>query len=121
MDNNLFIVGNYINKFNADTGQHLPCGPIYQSVGLATHVKNHHPENGTSLLSYVPSIIQAPDYIGKHPTKPDSIELVKNVGNNVMVCIKLDSKNGYLYVASVFEISPNKLSNRLNSGRLKKY
>lgn len=121
MGNNLFKVGDYIAKFNAETGQQLPCGPIYQSAGLAAHVKNHHPQNGMAHLSCIPSIIQSPDYIGKHPKEPDSIELVKDVGDNVMVCIKLDSKNGYLYVASVFEISQGKLNNRLNSGRLKKY
>ncbi len=121
MYNNLFKVGDYIDKFNVSTGQQLPCGPIYQSFGLETHIKKHHPENGDYLLSYIPHVIKSPDYIGKHPKEADSIELVKKTGENVMVCIKLDSKNGYLYVASVFEIKESKLNNRLNSGRLKKY
>lgn len=38
-----------------------------------------------------------------------------------MVCIKLDQKNDYLYVASVYEITESKLQNRLRSGRLKVY
>ena len=121
MGNSLFKVGDYVSRFNADTGQQLPCGPIYQSSGLATHVQNHHPDSGTSLLSHIPTIISSPDYIGKHPREADSIELVKNIGDNVLVCIKLDSKNNYLYVASVYEISQSKLNNRLNSGRLKRY
>jgi len=121
MYKNLFKVGDYIENFNAKTGQQLPCGPIYQSFGLETHIKKHHPDSGTHLLSYIPSVIKSPDYIGKHPNEPDSIELVKKICENVMVCIKLDSKNGYLYVASVFEIKESKLNNRLNSGRLKKY
>lgn len=42
------------------------------------------------------------------------------MGDNVMVCIKLDAKENYLYVASIFEITASKLNNRINSGRLKK-
>ena len=40
MDNNLLEVGYYIDRFNIETEQNLPCGPIYQSEGLAIHVKN---------------------------------------------------------------------------------
>lgn len=121
MGNNLFQVGQYVSKFNADTGQQLPCGPIYQSAGLAVHIQKHQPQNGPSLLQQIPAIISAPDYIGKNPNEPNSIELVKNLGQHIMACIKLDSKGGYLYVASAYTISPAKLNNRLNSGRLKRY
>lgn len=121
MDKKLFRVGDYIEKFNRDTGQQLPCGPIYQSPGLAVHIKKHQPKNGPSLLQHISLIISAPDYIGKHPKEPGSIELVKSIGAHIMVCVKLDVQNGYLYVASVYEISQSKLEHRLNSGRLKKY
>ncbi len=120
MKSKLEKVGDYIEKFNEYTGQDLPCGPIYQSAGLASHVRRHHPETGVSLLPYVPRIIAAPDYVGKHPKERDSVELVKYVDRQVMVCVKLDSKNGYLYVASVFEINQSKLEHRVNSGRLRK-
>lgn len=113
------IVGDYIPEFNAATGQNLPCDHIYQSPGLQVHIQNHHPDEKW-LLNEIPKIIAAPDYIGKNPKETNSIELVKQVGTNAMVCIKLDSKNGYLYVASVFSISAAKLSNRIQSGRLKK-
>ncbi len=117
---NLFIVGEYKESFNLATEQSLPCGPIYQSVGLITHIKKRHP-NEVDNLKYISDIIAKPDYIGKHPNESDSIELVKVLENNVMACIKLDSNEGYLFVASIFEISDSKLKNRLNSGRLKKY
>ncbi len=117
----LFKVGDYIQRFNTLTGQNLPCGPIYQSVGLASHVKSHHPQMGTAILQQIPTIIQSPDYIGKNPREPNSIELVKKLSDNIMVCIKLDTQNGYLYVASVYNISQGKVNNRLNSGRLKRY
>ena len=117
-DDKLFPVGEYVQEFNDATGQALPCGPIYQSYGLKSHILKRHP-NELDNLDHVPSIILDPDYIGKHPTEPDSIELVKVLSGNVMVCIKLDQKEHYLFVASVFEISEGKLQNRINSGRLK--
>lgn len=114
----LFQVGSYIQEFNDATGQSLPCGPIYQSYGLRAHIQKRHP-NELNNLGYVPSIILDPDYVGKNPREPDSIELVKVLSGNIMVCIKLDQNENYLFVASVFEISEGKLNNRLNSGRLK--
>lgn len=112
-------VGQYISKFNALTGQTLPLGVIYQSAGLLTHVQKRHPKE-VSNLNYVSSIISDPDYIGRNPNEPNSIELIKILGGNVMVCVKLDVSGAYYYVASVFEISQAKLNNRLNSGRLRK-
>lgn len=114
----LFVVGEYIQKFNVATGQQLPCGPIYQSYGLKSHILKHHPE-GISHLSHVPEIIAFPDYIGKHPNEADSLELIKVLDRNIMVCIKLDHNDQYLFVASVYEITESKLQNRLASGRLK--
>ena len=115
----LFRVGEYIEEFNSLTGQHLPCGSIYQSYGLKAHIQKRHPSEVAN-LSLVPNIISSPDYIGKHPKEADSIELVKVLSGNIMVCIKLDKRENYLFVASIFEISEGKLKNRINSGRLKK-
>ena len=120
MGEKLFHVGDYIDEFNALTGQELPCGEIMQSAGLAVHVQKHHPDE-TGNVALVPSIIEEPDYVGHNPKEPGSVELVKALDANVMVCVKLDAKNGYHYVASVYEISSGKLTNRLNSGRLKKF
>lgn len=112
-------VGEYREEFNIITGQSLPCGPIYKSSGLIKHVKDHHPGSEGN-VALIPQIIASPDYIGKHPNEPDSIELIKTFSNNVMVCIKLDKHKDYLYVASVYEISNRKICNRLHSGRIKK-
>lgn len=113
------IVGTYRAEFNTATGQTLPCGDIFQSDGLLKHIQKHHP-NETWVINEIPNVIRDPDYIGRHPNEPDSIELVKTIGDNVMVCIKLDKKNGYLFVASAFTINNSKLNNRLKSGRVKK-
>ena len=119
MDDKRIEVGEYIQAFNELTDQDIPCGKIYQSSGLETHVRRHHPGE-TDLVQHVPDVIKEPDYVGKHPKEGQSIELVKRIDKNVMVCIKLDSKNGYLFVASVFSITEGKLNNRLKSGRLKR-
>ena len=92
MGEKLFRVGDYIDEFNALTGQELPCGEIMQSAGLAVHVQKHHPDE-TGNVALVPSIIAEPDYVGHNPKEP----------------------------GSVYEISSGKLTNRLNSGRLKKF
>lgn len=120
MSEGLFIVGKYIESFNILTSQDLPCGPIYQSSGLITHVKEHHPDE-VSLLEHISEIISRPDFVGKHPKEPQSVELVKILNRNVMVCVKLDIKRDYFYVASVFSISDSKLRNRINSGRLRPF
>ena len=117
---NLFVVGEYIEEFNIATGQQLPCGHIYQSCGLRAHILKRHPDE-VSNLDYVPDIIANPDYIGKHPGEPNSLELIKVLEGNVMTCIKLDRDEHYLFVASVYEITESKLQNRLMSGRLKSW
>jgi len=112
------IVGQYTDRFNKLTGQSLPCGDIVQSPGLAVHIKNHHPDK-LHRINDIPAVISDPDYIGHNPKEPDSVEMVKRMGENVMVCIKLDRKDNYLFVATVFEITEGKLQNRLKSGRIK--
>ena len=104
------IVGIYTEKFNAATGQHLPCGPIYQSTGLIA--------SDVDKLRYIPEIIANPDFIGKNPKEPSSIELVKIMDGNIKVCIKLDARNNYFYVATLFEITTGKLESMIKSGRL---
>ena len=113
----LIAVGEYIEAFNQATDQSLPCGIIYQSIGLEKHILDRHPEQIDN-LKYIPDIIRRPDYIGKNPNEENSIELIKTIGDNIQVCVKLDLKHNYLYVASTYPISESKLKNRLNSGRL---
>lgn len=116
----LHCVGTYLAAFNELTQQTLPVGRIYQADGLAVHVRKHHPDSVEN-LSHVQTVIAAPDYVGKHPKETNSVELVKTISDHVMVCVKLDEKNGYLYVASVYCISSGKLEKRLRSGRLKNF
>ena len=113
-------VGEYTEQFNAISGSTLPCGTIYQSPGFATHIKKRHP----SCLKYierVSDIISSPDYIGHNPKEPNSIELVAVLDENIQLAIKLDTKDGYLYVASLYDVPQGKIDRRLAGGRLKKF
>lgn len=116
----MIVVGHYIEKFNILTGQDLECKDIVQSSGLLLHIQKRHPDCADK-LPYVPLIIAEPDYIGHNPREENSIELVKCMDNNLMVCVKLDIKQDYFYVASLFEISDAKLKRRIESGRLAKF
>lgn len=120
MTKGMKAVGVYVQAFNDLTGQSIPCGIIYQSNGLRTHVERRHPQS-IGLMNHIETVIKAPDYVGAHPQEENSVELVKRIDENIMVCIKLDNREGYLYVASVFLISESKFNNRLTSGRLRKY
>lgn len=116
----LIEVGTYVETFNQLTGQSLPCGPIMQSTGLKVHIRKHHPDI-VAFIDLIPGIIENPDYIGHNPREMHSVELVKRLEKNLMVCVKLDCEKDYLYVASLYDITDSKIENRIKSGRLRRY
>ena len=116
----LIEVGNYIPNFNTKLNINLPCLKIFKSTGLIKHVQKRHP-NCVQYINNIPDIIKNPDYIGTNPSEPDSIELIKNYGTDIQIAIKLEKNGSYFYVATVFDVSPAKIANKLNSGRIKKY
>lgn len=80
--------------------------------------------NHQNMLTYVPNIqqyLKNPDYVGVNPReKGVSLEYIVQVQPNILIAVKLDSKNGYFYVATMHEISQLKLSQRIRNGRLRK-
>lgn len=89
MKDELFPVGEYLERFNHIVGVSLPAGIIYQSSGLKVHIAKRHPD----LLDYlpkIPEIILTPDYIGVNPNEAHSVELVKVYSQNIQIAIKLD-------------------------------
>ena len=115
---NLNKVGEYAGEYNNLLNINLPCLPIYVSDGLSKHIQARH-SNCMGYISKIPDIISTPDYVGKNPTEPNSIELVKVYADNIQIGIKLDVSKNYLYVATLFDIKQSKIARRLNSGRLK--
>lgn len=74
-------------------------------------------------IDYIPDIIESPDYVGINPNEAgtESIELIKRYKDNILVGIKLDEENGYLYVSTMHDIQEGKISRRLYSGRIKEF
>ncbi len=63
-----------------------------------------------------------PDYVGINQNEHDScIELIKRYADNVLVGIKLDADENYLYVSTMHDIQESKISRRLYSGRIKEF
>lgn len=80
--------------------------------------------NHQNMIPHIPNIqqfLKNPDYVGINPReKGVSLEYVVQVKPNILIAVKLDSKNGYFYVATMHEISQLKLSQRIRNGRLRK-
>lgn len=119
MAHNLTHVGKFTPKLNEILGSDIPCLNIYCSSGFTEHVGKRHPAC-LKLIKDIPDIIKSPDYIGQGSRDPDSVEFVKRMRGNVLVAVKLDRDNNYLYVASMYYITDSKVERRLLSGRLKK-
>ena len=123
MDNELIKVGNYNNAFNDILGIDISESEIFRSKGLPAHMLKRHHERCLKYIDYIPDIICCPDYIGINPNETDtqSIELIKRYKDNVLIGIKLDKDNDYLYVSTMHDITESKIQRRLHSGRFKEY
>lgn len=121
MSNKIKLIGIYNNKFNSYLPYNLNYIEIYQSFGLPKHIQKRHPDC-LQFVSLIPEIISSPDYIGVNPNeKGVSFELVKVLSENVQIGIKLDTKDDYLYVATLHPITEAKLKHGIANGRLKKF
>ncbi len=123
MDNKLLKVGKYNLIFNDILGINISDFDIYRSKGLPAHMLKRHHEKCLKYIDYIPDIIQSPDYIGINPneTEVQSIELIKRYRDNILIGIKLDKDNDYLYVSTMHDISESKMQMRLFSGRFKEF
>lgn len=123
MDENLIKVGTYKIEFNEILGIDISELDIYQSSGLKKHMLKSRHEKCLKYIECISEIINDPDYIGVNPNEngADSIELIKRYEDNVLIGIKLDRDNDYLYVATMHDIQESKIQRRLHSGRIKKY
>ena len=114
----LTAVGEYKEEFNEILDICLPCDTVYQSDGLIKHIAKKH-TNCLKYMDQIGDIINQPDYIGNNPKKPNSIELIKCLDDNIMVAIELDKEENYLYISSMYEWKQSKLERRIYSGRVK--
>ncbi len=117
------VICEFDDKINNILNIAIPKGTeIRCSDGLITHLQKRNHEQCIKHISNLKEIISSADYVGQGAKKNlHGFELVKKLDGNILVAIQFDIKNGYLYVASLYPISNAKLTNRINSGRLKNY
>ena len=100
------------------TGIDFPVAEVQIYPGAIRHIKRKHPGIIEQYGHLIPDMIEHPDYVGKNPTEPGSVELIKVVTDSLLLAIKLDPK-GYLYVSSLYDLNNAavKLQKRLKSKR----
>lgn len=118
--NRVQIVGSLKQEITDLLCINLPPADILIYPGAIKHIKKNHEESFIKYFQYIPEIINSPDYVGVNPSEPNSVEFVKIFSDNILVAVKLDPK-GYLYLSSMYELTPVKVPKRIKNGRLKKF
>jgi len=72
----------------------------------------------TNSLLHIPEIIASPEYVGLYPNG-QGLEYIKTIDELTLVAIRLRSKNP-LWVRSLYPLNTQRLTNFINSGRVKK-
>jgi hypothetical protein len=108
---------------NGLLGLGLPAGEVHLYPGAIKHVKKKHGEEfWNNNYSLIPDILANPDYVGKNPKEPDSIELIKD-GVYLLIAVKWDDDRKYFYLSSFYTLDNGeyKIRKRLSSGRIVPY
>ena len=97
--------------------QNCKCRNVYLSLGAEFHILRGHPQDYENYFNRISEIISNPDYIGKNPLLPNSIELVKIFNDIVLVSIAINI-GGFLYISSMYSIGEHQLNSRIRNNRL---
>ncbi|QGG46329.1 PBECR2 nuclease fold domain-containing protein [Heliorestis convoluta] len=117
------IVGELdLEKVKSLVGVQFPEATVYIYPGAIKHIKKKHADIFETHYFFIPEIIVAPDYIGKNPKEPASIELYKRLNPTLLVAVKLSPK-GYLHLSSFYDLdnAEHKIQKRLRTGRIVPY
>ena len=101
-------------------------GKVYAAPGVIKHIiKNHDDKLSEAvlndLLGTMKNILNNPDYVGCDPKKiGTSLELIKWIDDNILLALKFDITENYIYVASIYPVTESKIENRLYSNRIVK-
>lgn len=111
-----------VEVINATLGTELEPGSVILSRAAQAHVLKRHPEDYSTCLPHVGTVVINPLYIGDDHRNPDKIELIAKVGAVdafvlVAVCIEPD-KDGDYYVSSFYPIDQEKINQRRHKGFL---
>ena len=90
--------------------------------GAIKHMMKRHPGIYETYGNFLQTIIEEPDFVGQNPKEPNSVELIKRLGEDLLIAVKLDP-SGYLFLSTMYELNNGeyKIANRLRSGRLKTF
>lgn len=93
---------------------------VIHEENLKKHMLKSRHQNMVKYISNVSDILNNPDYVGQNRhIKTDSFEVIKVLDDNVLVAVKLDKKNDYFFVASVYDVTDSKLNHMKKNGRIK--
>ena len=122
MDVEKFIeVGEFYQELNDVIGSNMPLQKIYRSKCFSAHLINKKHFNCLKHIDSISNIIENPDYIGVNLNEHgETIKLIKILNKNILVGIKLNSNENYLYVSTMHDIKESKINKRLHNGRIKK-
>ena len=89
------------------------------STRISEHCEKHKNEYSSptaynQAVTYIPSIISNPDYVGLH--KNGNIQYVKKLDDITLIGIKVIQGEGGLLFRTIFPISETKLKNYIKSG-----
>lgn len=65
------------------------------------YIQRKRPDDFVKYFQRILEIISEPDYVGVHPSDPDSVEFVKVLDDDILGAVKL-APEGYLYKANIF-------------------
>ena len=101
---------------------------VYASPGVINHIIRHHAKQLTrnvkdNLVSVIKTIISDPDYITLDKVRGGitRIEFIKKIDSILLLGLEVDTENQYIYVATLYPITKNKLESRRYSGKLISY
>ncbi len=113
-------VGRYKAEYNDILQTDIPLVKIYYSKGLKAHLINKKHFDCIKYIEKLEEIIKNPDYIGINEYEHGkSFEIVKVFEDTILVGIKFNETQNYLYVSTIYRVHPSKLARRLHSGKIK--
>ena len=87
---------------------------------LRKHMHKHHHANCLDYVSRIPEMIAHPDFVGRNRrVDRPSFECIKCYRDNILLAVKLAKKEGNYYVASLYDVTDDKLESMQGSGRIR--
>jgi len=93
---------------------------VYMPPGVLKHLKKRgHWNDFEKYHLDIPNMIATPDYAGQNPKEPNTLELYKVVGDNVLLPIKFNAETG-LFLSSfyILDNGEDKIQKRLRVQRI---